>query len=269
MKAAIHDRYGPPRVARVGDHRSPGAGGIRCWSASGPRRSTGPTSTASSRGRASSGLFLGLRAPREPTDRDRRRRRRGGRRAGRDPVQAGRPRLRRPVRVRRRAPSPSTSARRSGRSSRSRTGCRSRTPPRCRTRRSSRSRGCAPATAGPSGRATRSSIDRRVGQRRPVRGPDREVAWRGGHRRLQHRQGRLRPVARRRPRHRLQEGRLHDDRRALRLDPRHRLAPLDPSGPARSPPNGVYVTLGGTACRSSQALVVGPLISLFSDRGWA
>ena len=45
----------------------------------------------------------------------------------------------------------------------------------------------------------------------------------------------LRPVARRRPRDRLHDGRLHGDRRALRLDRRHGFAPLDPARPARAP----------------------------------
>ena len=41
----------------------------------------------------------------------------------------------------------------------------------------------------------------------------------------------LRALARRRPRDRLREGRLHAHRRAIRLDRRHRLAPLDPRRP--------------------------------------
>ena len=73
---------------------------------------------------------------------------------------------------------------------------------------------------------------RRVRQRRPVRGPDGEGDGRRGDRRLQPGQDGLRPVARRRPRHRLHDDRLHADRRALRLDRRHRFAPSDPADPA-------------------------------------
>ena len=80
-------------------------------------------------------------------------------------------------------------------------------------------------------------LDRRcLGQRRSVRGPDREVDGRGGHRRLQRGEDGLRPLARRRPRARLHDRRLHDHRRALRLDRRHRLAPFDPADPARAAP---------------------------------
>ena len=61
----------------------------------------------------------------------------------------------------------------------------------------------------------------------------------------QQRQARLRALARRRPRHRLPEGRLHEGGRALRLDRRHRLAPLDLRRPPRPEAGGVYVTLGG------------------------
>ena len=103
---------------------------------------------------------------------------------------------------------------------------------------------------------------RRVGQRRAVRRPDREVDGRRGDRRRQHGQARLRSLARRRPRHRLHEGRLHEDRRALRLDPRHRLPPLDPPVRRALRPNGVYVTLGGTTWPILDGMIVGPLSRL-------
>ena len=45
-------------------------------------------------------------------------------------------------------------------------------------------------------------------------------------------EGGLRALARRRPRARLHGGRLHEDRRALRLDRRYGLAPLDPAASA-------------------------------------
>ena len=85
------------------------------------------------------------------------------------------------------------------------------------------------------GPARRQGPDRRrLGQRRAVRRPDRQVVWRRGDRRVQHGQGRFRALARRGPRARLHRGGLHQDRGALRLDPRHRLPPLDPEGPARA-----------------------------------
>ena len=107
----------------------------------------------------------------------------------------------------------------------------------------------APAPQRPDDPAGRQGPDRRrVGQCRPVRRPDREVDGRGGDRRLQHRQGRLRAFARRRPR-----ARLH--RRSTTRRPAS--ATTGSSTPtrttrscasgARSRPNGVYVTLGGTS----------------------
>ena len=51
------------------------------------------------------------------------------------------------------------------------------------------------------------------------------------------------------------------DRRALRLDRGHRLAPLDPAIRRALKPDGVYVTLGGTARSLLGALVLGPLVS--------
>ena len=62
-------------------------------------------------------------------------------------------------------------------------------------------------------------------RRRQLRRPDRDGARRGGHRRVQHRQRRSRPVDRRRPRHRLHAGRLHRRARALRRDPGQRGQP--------------------------------------------
>ena len=67
---------------------------------------------------------------------------------------------------------------------------------------------------------------RRVGRRGHVRRADREVVRRGGDRRVQHGERRPRPVARRRPRHRLHAGGLHPERAALRPDARHRREPV-------------------------------------------
>ena len=91
-------------------------------------------------------------------------------------------------------------------------------------------RGPGPPPAQRSNRAAgrRGPDRRRIGQCRSVRHPGRQVDGRRGDRRLQHGQAGLRALARRRPRHRLHGRRLHGDRRPLRLDPRHRLAPSDP-----------------------------------------
>ena len=62
----------------------------------------------------------------------------------------------------------------------------------------------------PDARSGRQDPDRwGVGQRRPIRRSDRQGAWCRSDGRLPDREGRLRAVAGRRPRHRLHEGRLH------------------------------------------------------------
>ncbi len=66
------------------------------------------------------------------------------------------------------------------------------------------------------------SLDqRRLRRSRYLRGPDREIARRRGHRRLQHDERRDGPLARRGSRHRLQERRFHREQPALRSDSRH------------------------------------------------
>ena len=61
-------------------------------------------------------------------------------------------------------------------------------------------------------------------------------------------------------------GRLHPDRRAIRLDRRHRFPPPDPERRRALRPKGVYITLGGTTASILGGVIVGPLLSLFSDK---
>ena len=85
------------------------------------------------------------------------------------------------------------------------------------------------------GRARTAGADqRRLGRHRHLRGPDREGSGCGGHRRGQHPERRPAPIDRRRPRHRLHDGGLHPQRRAVRLHPRQRLEPLADRAAARA-----------------------------------
>ena len=104
--------------------------------------------------------------------------------------------------------------------------------------------------------------DRRcIGQRRSVRRPDREVHGRRGDRRLQHREGGLRPVARRRPRDRLHD-RSTTRRPASATTGSSTPTPTTRSAAsvARCAPSGVYVSLGGSTLPILAAMTVGPLI---------
>ena len=224
MKAAIRDRYGSPDVVEVREVERPTPKDdeilVRVRAASVNRADL----DASALGRGSCACSWGARAA-GSADGDRCRRRGRVRRGGRDALPAGRPGLRGRVLVR------------AGRVRRVRLcegegvpvdagrdvlrGCRD--PPAFGDPR-------APGASTPQradGPARRQGPDRRrLGQRRAVRRPDREVLRGRGDRRVQHRQGRFRALARRGPRARLHRGGLHEDRRALRLDPRHRLSPL-------------------------------------------
>ncbi len=85
-----------------------------------------------------------------------------------------------------------------------------------------------PAGAARQGRRsarTEGADQRRVRRRRHLRRPDREGAGRGRDRRVQHEERRPGPLARGRPRRRLQPGGLHPAQRAPRPDDRHRREP--------------------------------------------
>ncbi len=171
----------------------------------------------------------GLRPPQAQEHRPRhgrRRGRRGGRRRG-HPLQG---RVTRSS-AGRTARTPSTASRTRTRSRSSPPTSPSRRPPPCRWPASSPSRPS--ATTARSGPA-RGPRQRRVGRDRHVRGPDRQGARRRGHGRHQHPQPRARPLARRRPRHRLHDRGLHPGRRAVRPHPRQRLEPF-PGRPAPRP----------------------------------
>ena len=72
---------------------------------------------------------------------------------------------------------------------------------------------------------TEGADQRRFRRRRHLRRPDREGAGRGRDRCVQHEERRPRPLARSRPRRRLQPGGLHAAQRAPRADDRHRREP--------------------------------------------
>ncbi len=177
MQAALQERYGPPEVVRVTDVERPVPEDdevlVRVRAASVNRADLDGLGPRPGFVR----LFLGMRAPRNH--------RMGIDVAGvvesvgaeRDPVPARRRGLRRPVPVRRGRLRRVRVRRRRRRSSRCRRACRSRTRPRSRTRRSWRSRGSGCATAGRSRPGDKVADRRCIGQRRPVRRPDREVAW--------------------------------------------------------------------------------------------
>ena len=139
---------------------------------------------------------------------------RGGGRRGRDPVRAGRPRLRQPdhvwlrrlrgVRVRAGAGVGTDAGRRHLRAGCGAAGSLDHRLPGSGRR--------------PLDQARRQRAHQRgVGQRRPVRGAAREVVRGRGYGRLQHAEDGLRAVARGRQRHRLHQGRLHANGPALRL----------------------------------------------------
>ena len=254
MQAAVRDRYGSPDVVELREVERPTPVDdevlVRVRAASVNRADLDGITPRPSFVR----LFIGLRAPRNH--------RLGldvagvveARRSGRDPVPARRRGLRRPVR-------------RSGQGAFAEyvcapgAGIRSR----CPTGMSFEEAATLPHSAilavqglrrrdGTHDPARRQGPDRRrIGQRRSVRGPDREVDGRGRHRRLQPGEDGLRALARRRPRARLRGGRLHDDRRALRLDPRHGFAPPDPRHPPRAATEGrLRHARRDGACRSSR-----------------
>ena len=75
---------------------------------------------------------------------------------------------------------------------------------------------------------------RSVGWRRHLRGADRQGLRRRGHRRVQHREGRTRPIPRCRPRCRLHPRADHGRRSPIRRDPRHRRQPNAVRAPPRS-----------------------------------
>ena len=133
MRAAVRDRYGGPEVVELRDLPVPEPHGdevlVRVRAASVNRADLDGIHPKPALRPA-----VHRAAPAaEPADRPRCRRGGRGDRAGRDPVPARRRRVRRPVQPTGWAPSPSSSAPRSARSSRSRTGCPSRTRRRCRT----------------------------------------------------------------------------------------------------------------------------------------
>ena len=88
-------------------------------------------------------------------------------------------------------------------------------------------RAAAPARPGERQGGAEGPDQRRGGRRRDVRRADRQGVRRRGDRRVQHRERGHGPLDRRRPRHRLHAGGLHQGRPALRLHPRQRGEPLD------------------------------------------
>jgi hypothetical protein len=98
-----------------------------------------------------------------------------------------------------------------------------------------------------------------------VRRPDREVARRGGDRRVQHQKRGPGPLTRRRPRRRLHPGGLHPQRPALRL--------IDRSYPLRQASEAIrYLDVEHRAPRSSSPYEAPPLGARFRpgrDGAWA
>ncbi len=97
-----------------------------------------------------------------------------------------------------------------------------------------------PGAARQGGRPARTegADQRRLRRRRHLRRPDREGARRGRDRRVQHEERRPRPLARGRPRRRLQPGGLHAAQRAPRADDRHRREPAVQEVQARADTRG-------------------------------
>ena len=257
MKAAVRERYGPPEVVEVREVETPTPNGdevlVRVRAASVNRAdldysARDPGSSARSSGcarRGTRGSGIDVAGVVESVG--------AGRRPGSGRATGSSPTCSRSER----APSPSTRAPRSGRSSRSPTGCRSRMPRPCRTRRSSPIQGLRRRD----GRTVRPGdkvlIDGASGNVGPfavqiAKALGAEVTGVCS-------TGKVDFVRSLGADHVLDytAGRLHEDRRTLRLDPRHRLPPLDPAVRRALRPNGVYVTLGGTAWPIVQGMVVG------------
>ena len=267
MLAALRDRYGSPDVVELRDVERPAAQSTtRSWSGSGPRPSTGPTSTCLYAKPGFMRLFLGLRRPQSP--------RLGADVAGVvEPSGPALTRLRpgddvfgdlfvhgmgavRGVRVRPRA---------RARADRGRDVVRGWRRP-SRTRRSWRCRGCAAetATVGPGDKVLIVGASGNVGpfavQIAKSRGAEVTGVCSPGKLDFVRSLGADHV-------HRLHGRGLHRDRRALGLDPRHRLPPLDPAHPARAPAERrLRDARRLRRCRSSAPSSLGPLISLAGSR---